>query len=177
MRIESVFQNFRYLRNVKRCKTCVSGLNALFWAPKLQIWFRNQNIHSTPLDPKWLFGVFWSISETLRAWLHYLLPPKLQRSFRNQTMHSTPMDPKSLIAFRSISETFRMKKICKAPKMMIGTFLEHCANLRNVKRCEICVSGLNALFRGIEVAMHSWYFIRSKMIFGCVLDHFANHRT
>jgi hypothetical protein len=65
MRIESVFQHFRYLRNVKRCKTCVSGLNALFGVPKLQIWFCNQNIHSTPLDPKWLFGVFWSISKTL----------------------------------------------------------------------------------------------------------------
>jgi hypothetical protein len=45
------FQHFRYLRNVKRCKTCVSGLNAPFGVPKLQIWFRNQSIHSTPLDP------------------------------------------------------------------------------------------------------------------------------
>jgi hypothetical protein len=51
MRIESVFQHFRYLRNVKRCKTCVSGLNALFGVPKLQIWFRNQRIYSTPSDP------------------------------------------------------------------------------------------------------------------------------
>jgi hypothetical protein len=60
---------------------------------------------------------------------------------------------------------------------MIGTFLEHFANLRNVKRCETCVSGLNDLFRGIEVAMHSLYYIRPKMMFACVLDHFANLLT
>jgi hypothetical protein len=87
------------------------------------------------------------------------------------------MDPKSLRVFWSISETFRMKKRCKARKMMIGTYLEHFANLRNVKRCEICVSGLNALFQGIEVAMHSLYSIRPKKMFGCVLDHFTNLGT
>jgi hypothetical protein len=60
--------------------------------------------------------------------------------------------------------------------MMIGTFLEHFANLRNVKRCETSVSSLIALFRGIEVAMHTLYSIRPKKMFGCVLDHFANLR-
>jgi hypothetical protein len=49
------------LRYVKRCKTCVSGLNALFGVPKLWKWFRTKCIHSTPLDPKWCFVVFWSI--------------------------------------------------------------------------------------------------------------------
>jgi hypothetical protein len=59
--------------------------------PKLRIWFRNQSIHSTPLDPKWLFGVFWSISETLgkqndaklvfRSWMHYFVVPKRQKLF------------------------------------------------------------------------------------------------
>jgi hypothetical protein len=147
MRIESVFQHFRYLRNVKRCKTCVSGLNALFGVPKLQIWFRNQSIHSTLFDPKWLFGVFWSISETLGKWndarlvfwarMHYFLAPKLQRSFRNKSIHSTPMVPKSLRVFWSISETFRMKKDAKHPNDdwdIFGAFCKpsQCKKMRNL---------------------------------------------
>jgi hypothetical protein len=37
------------------------------------------------------------------------------------------------------------------PKMMFGSFSEHFANLRHIKICKICVSGLNALFLGTEV--------------------------
>jgi hypothetical protein len=47
-----VSEHFANLQHNKRCNTCVSGLNALFGVPKLQIWFRNQSIHSTPLDPR-----------------------------------------------------------------------------------------------------------------------------
>jgi hypothetical protein len=36
---------------------------------------------------------------------------------------------------------------------------EHFANLRHVKRCKTCVSGLNALFSGTEVAKHTFYSI------------------
>jgi hypothetical protein len=51
-------------------------------------------------------------------------------------------------------------------------------NLSECKRCKTCVSGVNALFRGTEVAkmishqMHHFYSIRPKMMFGCVLKHF-----
>jgi hypothetical protein len=62
------------------------------------------------------------------------------------------------------------------PKMMFGSVSEHFANLRHVKRCKTCVSGLYALFPGTEVVKHSFYFIRPKMMFGSVSEHFANIR-
>jgi hypothetical protein len=65
MMFGGVSEHFANLQHNKRCNTCVSCLNALFGVPKLQMWFRNQRIHSTLFDPKWLFGVFWSISETI----------------------------------------------------------------------------------------------------------------
>jgi hypothetical protein len=60
--------------------------------------------------------------------------------------------------------------------MMFGSVSEHFANLRHVKRCKTCVSGLNALFRGNEVVKHSFYFIGTKMMFGSVTEHFTNLR-
>jgi hypothetical protein len=60
--------------------------------------------------------------------------------------------------------------------MMFGSVSEHFANLRHVKRCKTCVSGLNALFRGNEVVKHSFYFIGIKMMFGSVTEHFTNLR-
>jgi hypothetical protein len=60
--------------------------------------------------------------------------------------------------------------------MMFGSVSEHLANLRHVKRCKTCVSGLNALFQGTEVVNNSFYSIRPKMMFGCVSEHFANLR-
>jgi hypothetical protein len=56
----SISHDFTNLQHVKRCQTCVSGLNAIFrGVPKL--W----SIHSSPLDPKWCLGMFRSISLTL----------------------------------------------------------------------------------------------------------------
>jgi hypothetical protein len=60
--------------------------------------------------------------------------------------------------------------------MMFGSDSEHLANLRLVKRCKTCASGLNALFRGTEAVKHSFYSIGPKMMFGCVSEHFANLR-
>jgi hypothetical protein len=59
---------------------------------------------------------------------------------------------------------------------MFGSVWEHFANLRHVKRCKTCVSGLNALFRGTEFVKYSFYFIGTKMMFGSVSEHFANLR-
>ena len=64
-------------------------------------------------------------------------------------------------------------------KMMFGSLLEDFANLRHVITC---VSGLNALLGGTEVAKlilqqkHLFYSIRLKMMFGSVLEDFANFR-
>jgi hypothetical protein len=60
--------------------------------------------------------------------------------------------------------------------MMFGSVSEHFANLRHVKRCKTCVSGLYALFQGTEVAKHAFYSIRPIMMFGSVSEHFANIR-
>jgi hypothetical protein len=60
---------------------------------------------------------------------------------------------------------------------MFGSVSEHFANLRHKKRCNICVTGLSALFRGIEVAMYPFYYGRPNMMFGSGLDHFTNHWT
>jgi acid stress-induced BolA-like protein IbaG/YrbA len=60
--------------------------------------------------------------------------------------------------------------------MMFGCVSEHFANLGHVKRCKTCVSGLNALFRGNEVAKYPFYSIGPKILFGSVSEHFANLR-
>ena len=64
--------------------------------------------------------------------------------------------------------------------MMFGSVSEHFVDLRHVKRCETCVSGLNAVFRGIELAKmisrrnRRFYTIRPKMLFGSVSEHSAD---
>jgi hypothetical protein len=57
---------------------------------------------------------------------------------------------------------------------MFGSVSEHLANLPHVKRSKTCVSSLYALFRDIEVVKHPFYFIRPKMLFVYVSEHFAN---
>jgi hypothetical protein len=77
---------------------------------------------------------------------------------------------------------FRGTKVANHPfysigtKMMFGSVSEHFTNLRHVKICKTCVSGLNALFRGTKVAKHPFHSIRTKMMFGSVLEHFDNLR-
>jgi hypothetical protein len=60
--------------------------------------------------------------------------------------------------------------------MMFGSVSDHFANIRHVKECKTCISGLNALFRGTDVAKHPFYSIRPKMMFGSVSDHFTEVR-
>jgi hypothetical protein len=57
---------------------------------------------------------------------------------------------------------------------MFGSVSEHFDNLRCVKICKTCVSGLNALFRDTKVMKHPFCSIGWKMMFGSVLEHFAN---
>jgi hypothetical protein len=57
--------------------------------------------------------------------------------------------------------------------MVFGSVSEHFANLRLTKRCDICVSGLNVLFRCNEVVKHQFYSIGTKMTFGSVSQTFG----
>jgi hypothetical protein len=58
--------------------------------------------------------------------------------------------------------------------MIFGSVSEYVTNLRQVKRCKTCVSGLNALFRGTEVVNHPFYSIGPKLMFASVSKHFTN---
>jgi hypothetical protein len=62
-----------------------------------------------------------------------------------------------------------------ARKKMFGSVSEHFANLRHIKKFEICVSSLNVLFRCNEVVKHEFYPIGTKMMFGSVSERFANN--
>jgi hypothetical protein len=60
------------------------------------------------------------------------------------------------------------------PKVMFGSVSEYFTNLRQVKRCKTCVSGLNGLFQGTEVVKHPFYSIGPIMMFWSVSEHFTN---
>jgi hypothetical protein len=58
MMFGSVLEDFANLRHIKRCETCVLGLNALFWGTKV---VKNPFYY---IGPKLCLGVFRSISLT-----------------------------------------------------------------------------------------------------------------
>jgi hypothetical protein len=57
-------------------------------------------------------------------------------------------------------------------KIMFGGVSEHFSNHRHIKRCETCVSGLNAPFQCNYVVKHPFYSSGPRMMF----EHFANLR-
>ena len=65
-------------------------------------------------------------------------------------------------------------------QMMFESVSENCVNLQDAKRGKTCVSGLNALFRGTELAKivsqqnQPFYPIRPRTMFESVSKHFAN---
>jgi hypothetical protein len=61
------------------------------------------------------------------------------------------------------------------PKWCLGEFYTVLLNFRHI-RWKTCVSSLNTLFRGTEVVKHPFYSNGPKMMFGSVLNHFANLR-
>jgi hypothetical protein len=99
MMFVSVSEHFNNLLHVKGCKTCVSGLNALFRGTKVakhpfysigpKMIYRNVTEHFANLlhvkrcktCVTGLNALFWGV-------------PKLRRCFRNKSIHSTPLDPK-----------------------------------------------------------------------------------
>ena len=137
-----------------------------FGVPKLQIWFRNENILSTPFDPKWLqwLGAFH------KPWAHKRCEtcvPSLNALFRGTEVANMVSQRKHPI--------YSIR-----PKMKFCSGRDHFTNHQHVKRCETCVSGLNALIRGTEVAnmvsqrKHPCYSIRPKMMYGSGWEHFTN---
>jgi hypothetical protein len=132
------FGHFANLLHVKRCKTWVSGLNALFLGTEVA------------KHPFYSIGtkmMFRSVSENFANLLHVK---------RCKTWVSGP------------NALFRGIEVVKHPfhsigtKLMFGSVSEYFANFRHEKRCKTCVSGLNALFRGTKVAMHPFYSMEPK---------------
>jgi acid stress-induced BolA-like protein IbaG/YrbA len=115
MMFGSVSEHFANLRQVKRCKTYVSGLNALF---------HGTNVAKHPFYSIGTRTMFGSVSE------HFA---NLRHVNRCKTCVS------------GLNALFWGTKLAKDPfysigtKMMFGSVSEHFANLRHVKRCKTCV--------------------------------------
>jgi hypothetical protein len=111
----SVSEHYANLRHVKRWKTCVMWLNALFRGTKLA----KELFYS--IGTKMMFG---SVSE------HFA---NLRHVKRCKT------------CVLSLNALFRGTKVAKEPyysigsKIMFGSVSEHFANLRYVKVCKTCV--------------------------------------
>jgi hypothetical protein len=151
MIFDSVSLYFANLRRIKRCKTCVSGLNALFLGT---------NVVMHPfytIGPRMMFGC---VSKYF-ANLQHIKDAKLV------------FEPEWTISGYQSCES-SIQSI--GPKMMFGSASEHFANLRLVKRCKTTVSGLNAPFPSTNVVKHPFYSNGTRMMFGCVSKHFAKIR-
>jgi acid stress-induced BolA-like protein IbaG/YrbA len=115
MMFGSVSEHFANLRHVKRWKTCVSGLNALFRDTKLV----KDPFYS--IGPKMMIG---SVSEHF-ADLRHVNRCKPCVSGLNALFRGTKVAKYRLYSIRT--------------KMMIRSVSEHFANFRHVKRCKTCV--------------------------------------
>jgi acid stress-induced BolA-like protein IbaG/YrbA len=121
--VRDCLEHFANLSNVKRCKPCVSGLNALFQSTEVV----NHPFYS--IGTKMMFG---------SVLVHFA---NLQHVKRGKTCVS------SLNALFQGTQVVKHPFYSIRPKMIFGSVSEHFANLRHVKRGKTCVSSLNALFR------------------------------
>jgi hypothetical protein len=130
MMFGSVTEYFTNLWQVKRCKNCVSRLNALFWGTEVV----KPPFYSA--GPKMMFR---SVSE------HFT---NLRQVKRCKTYVS------GLNALFRGTEVVKRPFYSIGPKLMFGSVSEQFTNLRQVTRCKTWVPSLNALFRGYKVVKH-----------------------
>jgi hypothetical protein len=131
MKFGCVLEHLENLRHVMRCKTFVSGLNALFLCTEV-VEIVSHQIHPFYSSGRCLV-VFWSFRRPLGS-------KKMQNfCFGNVC---------TILVYRSRGNGFALNAsiFSIGPQMMFACVLEHLENLRHVKRCKTCVSGLNALF-------------------------------
>jgi hypothetical protein len=107
------FRTFRKPSVRKRCKTCVSGLNALFWGTE------DVKHPFYSIGPKMMFG---SVSE------HFA---NLRHVKRCKTCIS------GLDALFWGTEVIKLPFYSIGPKMMFGSVSEHFANLQHVKDAKL----------------------------------------
>ena len=124
---ESVSEHFVNLQHVKRGKTCVSGLNALFRGTEVvkMVSERNQPFHT--IRPQTMFE---SVSEHF-ANLQHVKRGKTCVSEQNAVFWGTEV-AKIVSEWNQPFHPIR-------PQMMFESVSEHFANLWDVKRGKICV--------------------------------------
>ena len=157
-----VSKHFANLSDIKRCKTCVSGLNAM-------VSQRNQPFY--PISPQTMFEIvlehfpnLWDVK-----WCKTCVS-SLKELFRGTELA------------KMVSQRYQPFYPIR-PQMMFDNVSEHFANLQHVKRGKTCISSLNALFRGTKLANmvsqrnQAFYPTRPQTMFVSVLEHFANFCT
>jgi hypothetical protein len=149
MMFGSVSEHFTNLRQVKRCKTCVSGLNAMFRGTKVV----KHPFYS--IGPKLMFGI---VSEHFANLRHE----------KDAKLASVPEC--TILGYQSCEPSIPLHWTQNDVWECFGACRLHSTG----KRCKTCVSGLNTLFRGTKVVKHPFYSIGHKMMFGSVSDHFTN---
>ena len=165
---ESVSKHFANLQHVKRGKTCVSGINALFRCAEVAKMVSQRN---QPFYPTRTQMMFESVSELFPN-LRHVKWGKTCVSGLNALFRGTEV-------VKMVSQRNKLS-YPNRPQTMFESVLEHFPNLRHVKRGKTCVSSLNALFWGAEVAkmVSQWnqpfYPSRPQTIFECVSEHLAN---
>jgi ribosomal protein L31 len=162
MMFDCLLKQLENLRYVKRCKTCVSSLNALFQCNDVAKMDLHQMHPFYTWGPKMMFGCLLERLENLR----HVKRCKTCVLGMNAIFWCTEVEEivsNQMHPFYSIG-----------PKMMFDCLLNQLENLRYVKRCKTCVWGLNALFQCNDVAkmvlhqMHPFYTLGPKMMFGCL---------
>ena len=170
MMLKSVQEQFANLRHLKRYKTSVSSLNALFWGTEVAKMVSQENPSFYSIRPQLVF----------RSVLKHFANRRHVK--RRKTCVSTL---NALFYGNEVAETVSQRNYplySSRPKMVLGSVQKHLPNLQHVKILKTCVSGLNALFRGNEVANmvsqrnHPFYSISPKMMFCSGQEHFANLR-
>jgi hypothetical protein len=165
-----LLEHLEKLRHVKRCKTCVSGMNAIFWCTEIAEMVSQQMHLFYSIGPRMMFGCLLEHLEILR----HVKRCKTCNSGMKAISWCTgvaKMVTHQMHPFYSIG-----------PNIMFGCLLEQLENFRYVKRCKTCVSIMNTIFLCTEVAelvsqeMHLFYFIGRRMMFGCLLEHLENLR-
>jgi ribosomal protein L31 len=160
-----LLEHLENLRHVNRCKTCVSGMNALFWCTEVAKMDSHQMHAFYSIGPKVMFSY-------LLEHLENIWHVKRCKTYNSgMSTEVAKMVTHQMHPFYSIGL-----------KMMFDCLLEQLENLRYVKRCKTCVSGMNAIFWCTEVAemvsqqMHPFYSIGPKMLFGFLLERLENLR-
>jgi acid stress-induced BolA-like protein IbaG/YrbA len=145
------------------CWSCEASI-LLHW---IQLMFVSVSDHFSNLqqvkDEKLVFGDWMHCFRVLKLWSIYSTPLDtidVCECFGSFRWPSTGKRCKTCV--RAWMHYFGVPKLWNnsiGPKMMFRSVSEHFTNVRHVKRCKSCVSGLNAMFRGTEVVKHLFYFI------------------